>query len=145
MHFNVVDLRGLPQAEVRPRIAGGSVAATAHHVGALLHAVCGQVDGGAHRVTRALRSSHELELQPVILVGRYIAQQHGVAIHHVDDNIQFAVVKQVANSEAAAGDDVGQARSRDGGHRLELLALDVVEEHRPLRPAGTPGMLVDLR
>ena len=31
-----------------------------------------------------------------------------MSVDHIDDNVEFAVVEQIALSQAAAGDDIGQ-------------------------------------
>ncbi len=127
------------------RIVAGEIAAAADHIAALLDAIRGQVDGCAHRIARAFGAAHELELQPVVVIWIYVAQEHRVAVDHVDDGVDFAVIEQVSHRHAATCNDVCQASSLHRRDRLKLLALEVAKQKRPLLPGGSPGVLIRLR
>ena len=143
--FHAIDRRRIANAKVDPLIVGRSVTSPAQHVAALLHAVCRQVDRGANRIARALRATHQLELDPVMMVVVHIAQQDGRPVHHIDHDIDLAVVEEVAESAAASGDDVGKPGAFDRRHVLKLLPLQVPKEQRTLRKARAPIVLVYLR
>src|SRR5258708_4809104 len=69
-----VDLGGagvgrIAQTKMGALVARGDEAAAAHDVFALPHAICIQINCRAHGIARALRSAHELQLHPVMMVG----------------------------------------------------------------------------
>ena len=145
MHFDRIHRRRLPQPEMRPRIVAREITPAAQNILALLHSVRGHIHRRAHRITRAFRPSNKLQLQPVILVRRNIPQQHRMPVHHVDHRVQLAVVEQVAHRHAAPRNHIRQPRTLHRGHILKPLAIDVMKQHRPLRPARPPVIFVRLR
>ena len=98
----------------------GEIAAAADHVFALLHCTCGDVDDGAGCVARApCRLPDELEFEPVVVIGIDVAEEDGVAVHDADDGVDFAIVEEITDGHAAAGNDVGEAGAFDGGDVLK--------------------------
>ena len=50
-----------------------------------------------------------------------VAQERGRAIEIVDDDVDVAVVEQIAERGAARGDDIGKAGADDGGTSSNFL------------------------
>ena len=88
---------------------------------------------------------NQLQLKPVVLVRRNVAQQHRMAVHHVDHRIDLAVVEQVANGHDRARQSHPPARPSTAGMTSNFLPPDVVKQQRPLRPACAPPVSVRLR
>src|ERR1035437_5841418 len=97
MYFNVIDGRGVAESKVQPRVACGGITAAGDNIAALAHFVGGKINGRADSVPRTLRSADQLELDPMVLVGRDVAQQRRNAIQNIDDHIDLAVVEEVIN------------------------------------------------
>ena len=76
-------------------------------------------------------------------VGIDVAEKDRVAVEHVDDGVEFAVVEEIAYSQAAAPDHDGEAGAFDCGNELKFFAVDVVEEQGALGPCGAPRLVVD--
>src|SRR5271156_1206910 len=81
-----------------------------------------QVDRSADSIARALCSSQQFQLDPVMVVVIDVAQQDGRCIDVVQYNIDLAVVKQIAKGGAPRGDSGGKPRAFDGRYKLELLS-----------------------
>ena len=73
---------------------------------------------------------------------RHVAEEGWRAVHVVDDDVDAAVVEEVAEGHAAGDGEFGEAAAFDGRDELELAA-DVVEELGALGPGGAPVLLVD--
>ncbi len=108
-----------------------------------------EVDGGASGVFGTLAVADQLHLDPVVLVGIHVAQQDRRTVDGIDDDVDFAVVEQVAEGRAAGGDNVGEAGSLDGldVFKFAVFAVDVgdvMEEQGALGEGGSPVVLVHL-
>src|SRR5882757_3027609 len=103
-------------------IIRGCEAAAAENVPALgLIGGC-QIHCSADGITRALWSSQQFQLYPVMAVVIDVAQQGGRRIDVIQDNIDLAVVKQITKSGAARGNNGCKPRAFDGRYKLELLS-----------------------
>ena len=97
-----------------------------------------------------VRAADQLHLHPVMVVGVDVAQQDRRPVDGIDDDVDLAVVEEVAEGRAASGDDIGEPGADDRLDVLEdallwLLAGHIVEEQRALGPACAPVVLVHLR
>ncbi len=133
------------KSKVRPRIVGRQIASAADDIFALLHPVCGEIDGRANSVARALWAADKFQLKPVTLVRVHVAQKHRMVVHHVDDRVQLAVIEQIAHRHAASCNHHCEARALNRRHIFKFLAELVVEQHRPLLPTCSPCVFVGLR
>src|SRR5262249_3878885 len=124
--------------EVDTWIGGGGVAAAAEDVGTLAYAGRGEEDFGANGVAGAFRAADEFQREPVITVADDIAEECGGRIDVVEDDVNVAVVEDVAEGGATGGDDVSESRGRGGGDLLEFFAVEIAEKQRALRPSGAP-------
>ena len=78
------------------------------------------------------------------MVGVDVAEQAGV-VHVADDDIDLAVVEQVAECCSTAYADSGESCAFDCRDELELSVGEVVEEQRALGVCGAPvGVFVGL-
>ena len=68
MNFDCIHPLRVAQAEMNPRVVGRDKAAPAEYVAPLADTTGGEIHGGAHRVPRALRSTDQAELHPVMAV-----------------------------------------------------------------------------
>ena len=66
-----------------------------------------------------------------------VAEERGRGVHVIDDDVDLAVIEEVAVGHAARDGDLRKASAFDGGNERELAVL-VVEEQRTLRPGGAP-------
>ncbi len=73
----------------------------------------------------------------------HIAQQHWNGIDRIHDNIDLAVVEQVAKCGAAGRSHNRQSGSFDGGHQFKLPGFQVMEQQRALRIRRAPALAVD--
>ena len=81
----------------------------------------------------------------MVLVGIDIAQQDRHIIQLVDHNIHFAVVEKIAEGRAPGFEQQGQSGALHWRNELEVFALEIVEEQRPLPKRRAPPAVVDLR
>ena len=61
----------------------------------------------------------------MVLVGVDVAEQDGIAVEDVDDDVELAVVEEIADCEASADDYFCKASAFDGGDEFELLSFDL--------------------
>src|ERR1700761_8539067 len=78
-----------------------------------------------------------------MVIGIDIAQQRRREIHIVDDNIDPAIIEEVAKGCTARRNDKGKTRSFDRWHQVKVLALLVVKQQGAFGVGGTPVVLVD--
>ncbi len=62
----------------------------------------------------------------------------GGAVDVVDDDVDIAVVEEIAEGGAAAESTTAKPGTLPRAERLELLALQVVKEQRPLSVGRAP-------
>ena len=135
-----------PKAKVQPRIVGRQIASAADHISALLHAVRRHVHRRAHGIARALRGRPQASVRasdscPAIT----LRSSTGWPSITLITASSLPSLNRSPTAMPRPAITIGQPRAFDRGNVLKLLALQVVKEHRPLRPAGAPLVLVDLR
>src|SRR2546427_8039849 len=130
---------------MRAWIGVRTVTSATENIGTLAYTSRGQEDFGANCVPWALRPADQLQRQPVISVFHDIAQQSGRGVEFVNHYIDVAVVKQVPESSSSRWNHSRQPAARSRSDFLELRAIEVAEQLRPLRPRGSPVLFVDDR
>src|SRR6185437_7080410 len=125
-------------AELNTQVVGREIAASAEHVAALANAIGVQVDGRADSIARALGSADQLQLNPVVTIRIHVAQQYRHAVHIVEDNVDFAVIEQVAERCSTPDADNGKPSSLHRRHQVELAILQIVKKQRALGITGSP-------
>src|ERR1700689_2393270 len=138
MNLNTVDGNCFAQPEVNAEVVGGEITAAAENVATLPYAPACQIYGGPDGVVRALCASDEFQFHPVMVIRVHIAQQQRNGIDRVDDDIDLAIVEQVATSGAARRGHNGQSGSFNGGHHLKLAGFQVMKKQRALRVRRPP-------
>jgi hypothetical protein len=76
-------IHSICQAEVNPQVVGGEAAAAAQHASALANAARSEINRRSNRIARAFGTPDQFQLDPVVVVWIYIAQQHPNAGHVV--------------------------------------------------------------
>ena len=94
-----------------PGIVRRCEAAAAEDVSALRLVGGCQIDRSADSIARAFWSSQQSQLYPVMAVVIDVAQQGRRRIEVIQDNIDLAVVKQIAKSGAPRGNNDCKARA----------------------------------
>jgi hypothetical protein len=102
MYLDLVDRGSVSQAKMKPLVVRRSKAAATDHVTPLPYAAIGQVNCRAHGITRRPRSSDQLEPDPMVIVRTDIPQERGRSFQLIDDNVSFAIVKQVSEGCTSA-------------------------------------------
>src|SRR5882762_8207478 len=74
----------------------------------------------------------------MIAIVHLVAQQCRRRVNVVDDHVDVAIVEEVAESRAAAGDHVCQAAASGRWHFNKFCAVNVSEELRTLSPSCSP-------
>src|SRR5580700_11207031 len=128
-----------------PGIIRRCKATTAEDISALCLAGGFQIDRRADSIARALWSSQQSQFYPVMVVVIDVAQERGWHIDVIHDNIDLAVVKQIAKCGAPRGHYDGKPRVFDGRYKFELLSRNIAEKKRSLREAGAPVVPVHFR
>src|SRR5579859_8120584 len=72
-----------------------------------------------------------------------ISQKSGSGIQIVEDHIDVAVIKEIAECCAAGGKDIGESTSSGRGHFLKFCAVTISKELGALGPSGTKIALVN--
>jgi putative hemolysin len=67
---------------------------------------------GSDGIPRTLRSSHQFECNPMIIVLHHVAKQHGRGVYSVQDNIDMAVIEEVSKRRAARRNHHTQTAAR---------------------------------
>src|SRR5260370_3575052 len=136
MDFQLVDLGSGSQAEVQARIRAGGVAAPAEDVSTLADSSDGQEHFGADGIVGALGTADEFQGQPVVGVLDHVPKQGRRRVHIVEDNIDVAVVEEIAESGAASRNDGGEAAAGGGRNFLEFCAVKIAKKLRALVRRG---------
>src|SRR5579872_5196013 len=145
VNLYLIDCVGVTQSKMDAHVIGREITPPAENIASLTHAVCGDVDGCTNRVAGAFGAADELHLDPMMMVGIHVAQQHRTAVRTVDDHVDLAVVEEVPKCRAATDGDGGESCSLGRGHKFEFAVSGIVKEQRALRIALSPfRMLIDL-
>src|SRR5207245_2608688 len=129
--FDAVDAGSVAEAEVKPARAGGTVTGAAAHPLALTAARGGERDFGPEAVPIALRAAR-FHLEPVAARGRIVSQQLRGAVVAGEQDVQAAVIVEIAVGGAAA--DALAAEWRSGG------LADIGEAQAALAPEELAGL-----
>src|SRR6266850_5121228 len=123
-------------------IGTGPIAPSADDVCPLAHTACAKKNFRANGVPRTLRSSCQLEPDPMVAVLHHIAKQRRCGIHVVQHDVYAAIVEEVPERSSSCWNNVRQAASGRGGNFQKLDPVQIAEKLRPLRPGCAPIPLV---
>src|SRR5207244_10857987 len=70
------------------------------------------------------------------------SKRGGGRVHSSEDNVDVAVVEEIAESGAGSGNDGGEAAACGGRNFLELCAVKIAKKLRALGPGGAPFCVV---
>src|ERR1700719_2962327 len=126
--FQLADLRVGSQAKVYSQVILGEIAATAEHF-TFLHQVSSKTfDSRVEGQAVALRS-FQFEADPVIRWATFRPKNRGLALKIFDDHLEFAVVEEITDGNAAAYLGNFQCRTGEVADVLEgTIALIEVQE-----------------
>jgi hypothetical protein len=127
MNLNAVDFRRNSQTKVNAKIVRRGITATADHIAALPDATGCEIDGSSDCIPRTLRPANHFDPYPVILVSVHIPQQHWSAVELIDDNIDFAVIEEIAKSCAPRGENRSQAGSLHWWDEVKFPISEIVK------------------
>ncbi len=116
----------------------GGVAGAAVDVGALADSAGGQEYFCADGVAGTFGAADELQGDPVVVVLYDVAQEGGWRVHVINDDVNVAVVEEIAEGGAAGGNHGGKAAAGGGWDLAKLATVEVAEELGTLRPGGSP-------
>jgi hypothetical protein len=77
----------------------------------------------------------------VVVVGIHIAEEHRRPVDGAYDDIDLAVVEEIAKGRAATRNHIREAGPGHGRNVFEFAIFEIVEQQRPLRIAGAPVMI----
>src|SRR5208282_1260819 len=138
VNFDFAHCCCIAQAEVDALVVRGHVAAAAKHVSTLTDTVGGEINGRSNGIARTFGAADELEFDPMVAVGVDVAEEHRRSVKRVDDDIDLAVVEEVAKGCAPAGRDDGEAGALDRRNKFELFPPEVAIKQRALGKACAP-------
>src|SRR6267378_811085 len=85
------------------------------------------------------------DLDPIVAGARIAAQQLGKIVDGVDDNVEVAVIVEIAEGAAARGDGSGDARAGVVGNIAETAVAEILVKQFALRVARLGLELLDFR
>src|SRR5262245_46694211 len=100
--FDAIHSRGCSQSEVEPQIVLRNKARLTQNRLRLDAPAAADADLGSDRAARRFRS-HQMQANPVMAGVLVVAQQCGRLTHIHDENIDIAVIIDIAESSATAG------------------------------------------
>jgi hypothetical protein len=116
------------ETEVQAEIAGAVVAGAAAHLVHPASFCAAQDDAGADGVAVGAGSG-ELDAEPVVAVFCLVDEQQRAVAEVVDDGLETAIVPQIGDGKAAAGERLDEAGAGGLGDVFEFsVALIPVEE-----------------
>src|SRR5438034_9993888 len=119
-------------------VGAGTVAATAENIRTLADSSDGQEHFGGDGIAGALGTPDQFQGEPVVGVLDHVPKQGRRRVHIVEDNVDVAVVKEIAKSGAASRNDGGEAAACGGRNFLEFCAVKIAKKLRALGPGGAP-------
>src|SRR5579859_3140702 len=138
INFELINLGESPQPEMDALVRAGTVASAAEHIGALADSSGRQEHFCADGIAGALGTADEFQGQPVVGVLDHVPKQGRRGIHIVEDNVDVAVVEEIAESGAASRNDGGESAACRGRNFLEFCAVEIAKKLRALGPRGAP-------
>ncbi len=142
MNLNFFHFRRRTQSEMQPRIRTRPVASPADHVGALPNASGSHKNLRADGIPRTFWSANQFKCDPMVPVRYNVSEERRRRVHVVQDNVNVAVVEEIAKRRTARGNDIRQAAPCCGRNFLKLSAIEIAEQLRSLRPGCAPVALV---
>jgi len=122
------------------------IAAATQNILALAESVSVEVHSRSNSIAWALGSPDQLQLDPVVMIGVYVAQQHRDSVHIVDDYADLAIIEDIAERRTAAHHQLRESGALHRRDQFELAVLQVVIEQGALGIALAPiRVLVRLR
>src|SRR5579859_4366532 len=138
INFELINLGESPQPEMDALVRAGTVASAAEHMGALADSSGRQEHFCADGIAGALGTADEFQGQPVVGVLDHVPKQGRRRVHIVEDNVDVAVVEEIAESGAASRNNGGEAAACGGRNFLEFCAVKIAKKLRALGPGGAP-------
>src|SRR2546425_7120298 len=85
----------------------------------------------------------QLDLEPIVLRREIAAEKLGIIVDGIDDDVEVAVIVEIAEGAAARGDGNGDAGAGLGGDVGETAVAEIFVEQLLLRVAGFGLELLD--
>src|SRR3989441_4273970 len=85
----------------------------------------------------------QLDLEPIVLRREIAAEKLGIIVDGIDDDVEVAVIVEIAEGAAARGDGNGDAGAGLGGDVGETAVAEIFVEQLLLRVAGFGFELLD--
>ena len=123
-------------------VGAGTVAAAAENIGTLADSSDGQEHFGADGIAGALGTPDQFQGEPVVGILDHVPKQGRRRVHIIEDNVDVAVVEEIAESSAASRNDGGEAAACGGRNFLEFCAVKIAKKLRALGPGGAPFCVV---
>src|SRR5438067_13235720 len=111
-------------------VGAGTVAATAENIRTLADSSDGQEHFGADSIAGALGTADQFQGEPVVGVLDHVPKQGRRRVHIIEDNVDVAVVEQIAESSAASRNGGGEAAACGGRNFRAFCAIKVGQKLR---------------
>src|ERR1700728_1823616 len=97
------------QSKMQSAVVRTDIAPAGENVAALAYSICLQIHRRAGSISRTSRAAHKLQLDPMVMIGIYVPQQRRGPVDRIDDDVDFAIIEQVAKSRASPGKHIGKS------------------------------------